>query len=61
MESVKVDSTVDEINSQIMNLIENDASENRYDRWLYAKRNFTPEAMRKKWTEALYYNFYGQG
>lgn len=59
MESVNVESTVDEITSQIMNLIEKDPAENRHDRWLYAKRNFTPEAMRKKWTESLYYSFYG--
>lgn len=60
LESVDPKHTVEEIVYQIMNLIENDTEENRVDRWLYAKKYFSREAMSRQWTESLYYTFYGQ-
>jgi len=58
MESVDPSSSVDDVVSQIMDLIDNDPEEKRIDRWMYAKKYFSPEAMSKKWTESLYYSFY---
>ena len=59
MESVNPNHNVEDIVAQIMNLIQNDSEQNRVDRWLYAKKYFSKQAMSKTWTEALYYTFYG--
>ncbi len=60
LESVDPKANVEEIVHQIMQLIEKDTEENRVDRWLYAKKHFSREAMSRNWTESLYYTFYGQ-
>lgn len=53
MESVNPDSEVDDIVEQILMLIENDAEEDRVDRWTYAKKHFSREAMSTNWTNSL--------
>ena len=58
MESVAKGSSVQEIVSQILDLVENDSEENRVDRWMYSKKYLSPDAMSKIWTKSLYDAFY---
>ena len=57
LESVKPDDSVDDIVSQVLTLLEQDTVENRTDRWMYAKKHFTPAAMKSRWIEKLFYAF----
>ena len=59
MESVSPGDSVEDIVAQIVNLVENEPEENRVDRWMYAQKYLSPEAMKKKWIESLYYAYYG--
>ena len=53
MESVSPDSSVDDIVSQIVDLVDNDPEENRVDRWMYAKKYFSTKGMSNKWRSEL--------
>jgi hypothetical protein len=57
MESISPDSSVVDIVNQILKLIDEDSEENRVDRWMYSRKHFTTKAMKKNWTEKLYYAF----
>jgi hypothetical protein len=53
MESVDPKANEDQIIEQIMNLIDNDTEEDRVDRWMYAQKHFTREAMSHNWQNSL--------